>query len=65
MSGLCACSCVYMCVWCMRGEGVRVWAVEGLDEKAVVGMAWWKYVLGEAWQHGHRASLIPLLSYYL
>lgn len=24
-------------------------------------MAWWKYVPGEAWQHGHRASLIPLL----
>lgn len=24
-------------------------------------MAWWKNVLGEAWQHGRRASLIPLV----
>lgn len=56
VSGLCACTCVFMCV-CVRGEGVGV----GAGWEGVVGMVWWKYVLGDAWQHGHRASLIPLL----
>lgn len=54
--------CVYVCVRCVGGEGAGVgdWMRGG-----VVGMAWWWYVLGEAWQHGHRASLIPLLWYHL
>lgn len=64
VSGLCACTCVYVWVSWMCVCVCGVWEVKvsgwGTGYEQVAVMAWWKCVLGEAWQHGHRASLIPL-----
>lgn len=54
--------CTSVWVVCVWGWvlGVRV----GGWMRGVVGMVRWKNVLGEAWQHGLRASLVPLHRFY-